>query len=142
LQKIIGKQAIQIEILKKNGRAIYDKVEAVNSLKGAGYSVKAACEALGVPRSSYYASLQRNPTPEGTEEHENTIGNDGSAGNDRLRLLEEIKAIKVNHPFWGYRRVTAYLRHRKGINVEDESAEKPHLPLLYGIIILKKLIAA
>jgi hypothetical protein len=83
----------------------------VNSLKGAGYSVKAACEALGVPRSSYYASLQRNPTAEGTEEHENTIGNDGSAGNDRLRLLEEIKAIKVNHPF------TAYLRHRKGINV-------------------------
>lgn len=92
----------------------------MNSLKGAGYSVKAACEALCVPRSSYYASLQRNPTAEVTEEHENTIGNDGSAGNDRLRLLEEIKAIKANHPFWGYRRVTAYLRHRKGINVNHK----------------------
>ena len=83
-----------------------------------GYSIKAACEALKLPRSSYYASLQRNPTPRGVKGHKDDRGNDGIAGDDRL--LEEIKAIKANHPFWGYRRVTAYLRHRRGMKVNHK----------------------
>jgi len=90
----------------------------VNSLKKMGYSIKESCEALNVPRSSYYASLQRNPTPERAEEHENARGNDSSVEDDEL--LQKIRAIKSDHPFWGYRRVTAYLRHRRGIKVNHK----------------------
>ena len=33
-------------------------------------------------------------------------------------ILQKIKAIKAEHPLWGYRRVTAWLRHREGIKVK------------------------
>jgi len=55
LQKIIGKQAIQIEILK-NGGAIWNKREAVEMLKETGYAIKDVCDALGISRSSYYSA--------------------------------------------------------------------------------------
>ena len=32
-------------------------------------------------------------------------------------LLERIEAIKSDHPFWGYRRVWAYVRYREGMTV-------------------------
>lgn len=30
-------------------------------------------------------------------------------------LLERVREIKQKHPFWGYRRVWAYLRYREGL---------------------------
>ena len=33
------------------------------------------------------------------------------------QLLELIEPIKADHPAWGYRRVWAYLRYRKGLSV-------------------------
>jgi len=30
-----------------------------------------------------------------------------------VRILTQIQAIKLNHPFWGYRRIWAYLRYRQ-----------------------------
>ena len=30
-------------------------------------------------------------------------------------LVERIEAIKSDHPFWGYRRVGAYMRYREGM---------------------------
>ena len=41
-------------------------------------------------------------------------------------LLEEIEAIKSCHPFRGYRRVTAFLKHRLSINVNHKK--------VYGIM--------
>lgn len=70
----------------------------------AGYTVTDACKALGVSRSAYYASRQPRPAhkePEPSEE----------------RLVERIKDIKGKHPFWGYRRVTAWLKHRENMPV-------------------------
>ncbi len=32
---------------------------------------------------------------------------------DKL-LLEEVKGIKAEHPFWGYRRIWTYLKYIKG----------------------------
>ncbi len=42
------------------------------------------------------------------------------------RSLEEIETIKSCHPFWGYRRVTALLKHRLNINVNHKK--------VYGIM--------
>jgi len=35
-------------------------------------------------------------------------------------LLEEIKKLKGEHPFWGYRKVWAYLRYREGLNINKK----------------------
>ena len=35
-------------------------------------------------------------------------------------LLERIKDIKADHPFWGYRRVWAYLRYIDGLIVNKK----------------------
>jgi len=35
-------------------------------------------------------------------------------------VLERIKSIKAEHPFWGYRRVWAYLRYIDGLLVNKK----------------------
>ena len=35
-------------------------------------------------------------------------------------LLTQIKAIKLNHPFWGYRRVWAYLKYHRNIKINKK----------------------
>jgi putative transposase len=35
-------------------------------------------------------------------------------------LLERIRALKADHPFWGYRRVWAYLRYVEGLAVNQK----------------------
>jgi putative transposase len=35
-------------------------------------------------------------------------------------LLERIRAIKAEHPFWGYRRIWAYLRYVDGLTVNPK----------------------
>jgi putative transposase len=41
-----------------------------------------------------------------------------------LDLLERIKEIKANHPFWGYRRVRAWLVHREKIRVNEKRVRR------------------
>jgi putative transposase len=35
-------------------------------------------------------------------------------------LLERIRALKADHPFWGHRRVWAYLRYVEGLAVNQK----------------------
>ncbi len=37
-----------------------------------------------------------------------------------ISLLQRIRKIKVEHPFWGYRRVWAYLRYVDGLIVNKK----------------------
>ncbi len=41
-----------------------------------------------------------------------------------LDLLERIKEIKGSHPFWGYRRVRAWLVHREKIRVNEKRVRR------------------
>ena len=81
-----------------------------------GYTVKDACFSLGVSRSRYYRSLSK-----GQEVHR--VGSRVSRNDSgRCRwsddeVIYRIKSIKREHPFWGYRHVCAWLRHREGIVV-------------------------
>ncbi len=108
LQRIIGKQAIQIEILKKNRGPIQDKMSAVASLRQFGYTIKDACQALGLARSGYYASTR----PKNARASVLTMKDSG--------LIERIKVICGAHPFWCYRRVWAWLNHCEGIWVNQK----------------------
>jgi putative transposase len=85
----------------------------VEVLKESGYTVKDACEALGVSRSGYYASLRVKRVPCVSQ----GVVRDGD-------LLERIKAIKTGHPFWGYRRVRAWLVHREKIRVNEKRVRR------------------
>jgi len=35
-------------------------------------------------------------------------------------LLERIRGLKTKHPFWGYRRIWAYLKYREGLNLNKK----------------------
>jgi transposase InsO family protein len=67
-----------------------------------GQSVKGACETLGVSRSRYYgkkAQKTQSSSPLNTD------------------LIARLKILREKHPFWGYRRMTAWLNHREGYSV-------------------------
>lgn len=85
---------------------------AVDSLRQSGYTVLDVCQALGIGRSGYYAARQV---------HEPKVP---IVEADEKELLERIKAIKSAHPFWGYRRVGAWLRHREEILVNQKRVRR------------------
>ncbi len=87
-------------------------MRAVDSLKQLGYTVIDACQALGIGRSGYYAAKQ-------VYEPKVPI-----VDADKEELLARIKAIKLAHPFWGYRRVTAWLRHREKLLVNQKRVRR------------------
>jgi putative transposase len=37
-----------------------------------------------------------------------------------MKLLAEIETLKKEHPFWGYRRIWAYLRFRMGRKINHK----------------------
>lgn len=83
----------------------------VKELSKQGYTLKDCCNAVGLSRSRYYSF---NRTKE-TKQSERT---------GDLQLRGRIKEIKTEHLFWGYRRVTAWLRHREGIIVNHKAVRR------------------
>lgn len=75
------------------------------SLMAAGFSIKESCAHLDLPRSTYY----REESP--AEKHERKHAPDESF------IIEKIKSLKLEHPFWGYRRVHAWLKYRDEIKI-------------------------
>jgi len=65
-----------------------------------GVSLKSACETLGISRSRLY------------------LGATGKMKTSTLNevLVEKLKELRLAHPFWGYGRMTAWLRHGEGVN--------------------------
>jgi putative transposase len=72
-----------------------------------GESLKSACETLRTSRSGQY----RKPTKRSN-----------SARNQVL--LEKLKELRLAHPFWGYRRMTAWLRYREGLTVNRKRIQR------------------
>lgn len=80
--------------------------EMIDELKMQGHTVKNICQVLEINRSSYY----REKIPQ-----------EKLSGDQKMKKYELvigiIKQIKSEHPYWGYRRVRAYLRYRMGIRI-------------------------
>jgi transposase InsO family protein len=76
----------------------------INELVIEGHSVKNICQVLRINRAGYY----REKMPK--ENH---------PGDKKMKRYEPligiIKQIKSEHPFWGYRRVRAYLHYKRGV---------------------------
>ena len=81
-----------------------NSTEIIDELKMQGHTVKNICQVLEINRSSYY----REKIPQ-----------EKLSGDQKMKKYEPvigiIKQIKSEHPYWGYRRVRAYLRYRMGI---------------------------
>jgi hypothetical protein len=71
-------------------------------------SLKLACEMLGVSRSGFYSKK----------------GSKKSLPSLNLVLTERIKELRLIHPFWGYRRMTACLKYREGYAVNHKRIQK------------------
>lgn len=70
-----------------------------------GLTVQDACGVVGISRSRYYAL--KKPKSDG-KVIKKTMDTE---------LIDKIKEIKEHHPFWGYRRIHAWLLHREKIEV-------------------------
>lgn len=70
-----------------------------------GHTVKNICRILEINRSQYY---RRRQEPKSI--HRVKLQNQ-----KREALIENIRQIKSEHPFWGYRRVRAYLQYKMNI---------------------------
>jgi len=66
-------------------------------------SLKSACEALGISRSGQYRK----------ERQRRSLDKDGG-------VVKKLKELRLLHPFWGYRRMTAWLNHREGLVVNQK----------------------
>jgi len=53
-----------------------------------------------------------------------------------MDLLERIKRIKAEHPFWRYRSVWAWVRHREDM-VGNQKGVRSRLELLYPISLAR-----
>ena len=83
------------------------------------YKVKDICSAMSVCRSRYYRSLNE-PWPKAKVARP-VFHVDGTSMADEA-VLERMKKIQTDHPFWGYRRITAWLQHREGKPLRVETA--------------------
>jgi len=98
----------------------------VKMLKESGYRVKDACEAVGISRSGYYSTV-KGKLPQG--EKKGDVWDEG--------LLEKMKVLKAEHPFWGYRRVWAWLRHRENVVVNQKRVRR--IMKESGLMVSKKV---
>jgi putative transposase len=79
----------------------------INELVMEGHTVKNICRVLDINRSQYYRQRQCVKEVVGTEHRKEKRG----------EVLEKIRLIKSEHPFWGYRRTRAYLQYKLNIHV-------------------------
>ena len=88
-----------------------------------GFTIKEACFGLGISRSRYYEVVSKKSRQKGgVKQIGKTKGSESNQTN--RKLIQRINTIKAEHPFWGYRRVTAWLRHREGIKVNRKRIYK------------------
>ena len=112
MERIIGKQTVQIEILKKF-HVGPKEISLACWLKDCAYPVTAICTTLGWHRATFYRRLQADQGS-GFPDRK-FLGSRDPVGD--AQILASIKEIKQRHPFWGYRRVRAWLKYRKDLPV-------------------------
>jgi len=78
----------------------------------AGLSASRACQIVGISRSRYYA-VKTPSKPDPSQARRRKEAADEA-------LLKRIRVICGDHPFWGYRRVWAWLRFREHYQVNKK----------------------
>lgn len=80
------------------------------------------CRILQLSRSGIYR-----------RRHALVKGNLRKVGPDEETLTEMIRELAAQHPFWGYRRITAFLRRKRGLRVNRKRVRR--LMRLHGLSV-------
>ena len=115
IEKIIGQQKVQMEILKKALAELNtaDKIKIINQLKS-DYTVAELCRTFNIARSTYYYR-QNNDQDENTNTEDQLYSGHPAYDKDGNLVPEEdvIQLVKDYcdiSPHLGYRMVTDYLK--------------------------------
>src|ERR1700732_2956081 len=103
LERMVGRQALEIEFLKGEKRTAAEKREYIRHHRPRGLSIAEGCRLMGLSRSTYY-DVPSVPT-------------------DDAALVATMIAICDEFEAYGYRRVGAELRHR-GIVVNSKKIRR------------------
>ena len=95
LERLVGRQALEIEFLKRGSekRTVAEKRAYIRDHRPRGLSVERGCALMGLPRSTYLRRAGRQKPSD-------------------AEIVAEIRAITDEFECYGYRRVGAELRHR------------------------------
>ncbi len=80
------------------------------------------CRILHLSRASYYRRRER--TACGRGKRGETSGTSPARSASDEELLAPIREVAGLHPFWGYRRITAYLRRKRGLQVNRKRVRR------------------
>ena len=81
----------------------------VDRLREAGLSVLEACLGVGISKSGYYSARKSASTQAGSAQRPTP-----KSAQD-AKIVARIQELRLEHPFWGYRRMWAWLRFRDHI---------------------------
>lgn len=109
LEKVIGRQTVVIEVLKKKYKHDITDNQIIDQLNKTGMAITVKCDLLSINRSNYYRNKQ---------EQSDVTQPKSDRTRQNAKYLEIIKEIKTEHHFWGYRRVRAYMKLRISNNPE------------------------
>jgi len=73
-----------------------------------GYKITDISKSLGISRSSIYANIEDKPI---------SVTANIEISSEEEYLIKRIKQLCAEHPYWGYRRITAWLKFRDKIKV-------------------------
>lgn len=85
----------------------------VEQLVAEGHEVKNICQVLRINRAGYYRKKAVKKNTKNVSLFEKRKGQEEI-------ILENIRQIKSDHPFWGYRRARAYLRYKMDIQRSEK----------------------
>jgi len=98
-------------------------MEFITQMAAEGMPVSTVCQILSCAPSTYYRRRNAGSSDATTVR----------AASDEAALVERIKAIKLEHSFWGHRRVTAFLRSYDGLCINRKRVRR--LMRLHGLAV-------
>lgn len=95
-----------------------EKMDLVKKAIDRGHKIHEATEAFEISRASYYRHENGQNDVNGSKTAsifwlQRTISTGQGESLGLSRILEEVKKLIQEHPFWGYRKMHAFLKYRK-----------------------------
>jgi len=106
-----------------------------------GYKIKSACEAFEIGRASYYRH-QKGCDDKKSQKTACVIALQQKISTSQglqvmiEKVIEEIKMLVKEHPYWGYRKVHANLKHRKKYKIGKKKVQT--IMRTYGLMSQQK----
>lgn len=86
-----------------------------------GIAVVQTCRILQISRASIY----RRRSNARCDVQVNDVVEEPIVDSDLVTLTDTIRGLAAEHPFWGYRRITTYVRRTCGLRVNPQAYTTP-----------------